>query len=90
MAAKRTDIESQIAALQAQLDTADTDDEVWVKDDKGREVKVSGRRATGILAKLGLLDDDDAGDDDDDQGDDDDAKKDDKPAGAGYFNKRAK
>lgn len=86
---KRSDIQSQIEALQAQLDQADTDDEVWVKDDNGREVKVSGRRATSILGRLGLLDDD--GDDDDDAGDDDagdDVDDDKKPAGGGYFNRR--
>ncbi len=59
--AKRSDIEKQIADLQSQLDTADTDDEVWVKGEDNREYKVTGRRATGILGKLGLLEDDGAG-----------------------------
>lgn len=53
---KRSDVEAQIAALQAELDTADTDDEVWVKGDDGREYKVTGRRATSVLKKLGLAD----------------------------------
>lgn len=55
---KRSDVEAQIAALQAELDTADTDDEIWVKGDDNREYKVTGRRATSILGKLGLLGDD--------------------------------
>lgn len=53
---KRSDVEAQIAALQAELDTADTDDEIWVKGDDGREYKVTGRRATSVLKKLGLSD----------------------------------
>jgi hypothetical protein len=55
-ARKRSDVEAQIAALQAELDTADTDDEIWVKGDDGREYKVTGRRATSVLKKLGLAD----------------------------------
>lgn len=53
---KRADVQAQIAALQAELDTADTDDEVWVKGDDDREYKVTGRRATSILKRLGLAD----------------------------------
>lgn len=56
-ARKRSDVEAQIAALQAELDTAETDDEVWVKGEDGREYKVTGRRATSVLKKLGLADD---------------------------------
>jgi hypothetical protein len=89
----RAQIEAQIAELQGQLDTADTDDEVWVKDERGREFKVAGRRATSLLGRLGLLDDD--GEDDSDESDDPDedgasGKKDPKPGGGGYFAKRRK
>lgn len=95
---KRSDIEAQIAALQSQLDEADTDDEVWVKDDSGREIKVTGKRATSVLARFAdLWDSEDAGDGDDD-GDDDKGAKDSKggagkekdktPAAGGYFGRR--
>lgn len=82
--ATRSEIEKQMAALQAELDKADTDDEIWVKGDDNREYKVTGRRATGILGKLGLLDDGKA---DDDGGEPDEDEPDEEPAG-GYFRKR--
>lgn len=88
--ARRSDIERQIADLQAQLEGADTDDEVWIKDESGREVKVTGRRATSVLERFKDLweqaGDDDAGDDD--AGDDDAGGEDPKPKGGGYFSKR--
>lgn len=101
--AKRSDIQAQIEALQAQLDDADTDDEVWVKDSSGREVKVTGKKATSILGRFAdLWDTEDHGGDDDDSDDDDDDKggaggskaggkgtpKDKKPASGGYFGRR--
>ncbi len=47
----RKEIEEQIAALTAELENADTDDEVWVKEGS-REFRISGRRATSILARF--------------------------------------
>jgi hypothetical protein len=52
---KRSDIEKQIAVLQAELDGADTDDEIWIKDPSGHEIKVSGKRATAVLGKYSKL-----------------------------------
>lgn len=50
MAAKtRAQIEAQIAALQGELDGADTDDEVWLQEDGGPAVRVTGKRATSVL-----------------------------------------
>lgn len=89
--AKRSDIERQIAALQAELEGADTDDEVWIKDGD-HEIKVSGKRATAILGRFkGLWESEpeagasEDGDDGDDQGDD---EKDPQPGGGGYFKRR--
>lgn len=48
---KRSDIERQITELQAQLEQADTDDEVWIRDGD-HEIKVSGKRATAILGRF--------------------------------------
>lgn len=91
MAGKRGDIERQIAALQAELANADTDDEVWIRDGD-HEIKVSGKRATAILGRFkGLWEsepeagDADGDDDGDDQGDD---QKDPQPDGGGYFKRR--
>lgn len=94
MAGKRTrsQIEAELAALQSELDGADTDDEVWVKGPDGHEVKVTGRRATNVLSRFGsLFDAPDAGadggdgtDEDGDQGDEDDPA----PSGGGYFKRR--
>ena len=95
MAKHRADIEAQIAALQQELDQADTDDEVWIKDGD-REIKVTGRRASSVLARFSDLweekteDQADGGDDqDEDQDDDADTPPDKKPAAGGYFGKRA-
>lgn len=87
--AKKSDIQSQIDALQAELADADTDDEVWVKEG-GREIKISGKRATGILSKFADLWKDDTEDGDGDGDEDEDVKDDKKPGGQGYFGKRAK
>lgn len=85
----KAQIQQQIDALTAQMDDADTDDEVWVKDETGREVKVTGKRATSILDRFAdLWKDDDADAGDGDKGDKGDGDKDDKPAGGGYFGRR--
>jgi hypothetical protein len=66
MARSRDEIQQQIAALQAELDGGD-DLELWVKDEKGRETRLTGAHAKRWLAKLGL--DDDGGDQDQGDGD---------------------
>ena len=86
--AKRSDIEKQIADLQSQLDTADTDDEIWVKDADGKEYKVTGRRATGILGKLGLLEDDAAGEAEEGEDEADEPSTDTKGYGFGRRSKK--
>lgn len=86
--AKRSDIEAQIAALQSELDTADTDDEIWVKDDNGREFKVTGRRATSVLKKLGIHDIADDAEGQGDEGEEADENADPAPGKDGYFGRR--
>ena len=66
-------------------DDEDEGTEVWVKNDKGHEVKLTGAKARKFMAQFGV-DDDDEDQGDDDQDDDD--TKDKKPAGGGYFGKR--
>lgn len=83
---KRSDIEAQIAKLQADLDGADTDDEIWLQDGSGPAIKVTGKRATTILSKYAHLWEEATGDDDQDG--DEGEKQDEKPAGGGYFGKR--
>lgn len=63
--ATKAQLAKQIQALQAEMDTADTDDEVWIKGDDGVEIKVTGQRATSILGRYGHLWE--SGEDDDDQ-----------------------
>lgn len=62
----KKDIQAQIDALTAQLDTADDDGaetELWVKDEKGRETRLTGAHAKKWLKNLGLEDDEpEAGD----------------------------
>lgn len=52
--AGRKEIEEQIATLQKQLDTAGSDDEVWIKEGE-REFKVTGERAGKILGRFADL-----------------------------------
>lgn len=54
MAVRKSDVERQIAALQAQLDSAESDDEVWIKDGD-HEIKVTGNRASTILGRFSKL-----------------------------------
>jgi hypothetical protein len=59
----RADIEAQIAALQQQLEAEGDDTELWVRDEKGRETKLTGALAKRWLKTLGLEDEPDpAGD----------------------------
>jgi hypothetical protein len=51
MAKTRSQIEAQMAALQAELEGADTDDEVWIREEDGPAIRVSGKRATAVLDK---------------------------------------
>lgn len=84
---KRSAIEQQIAALQAELENADTDDEVWLKDETGHEIKVSGKRATTILSRFSKLwETEDSGEGGEEEAEEE--KPDPKPAGGGYFGKR--
>lgn len=95
----RSDIEKQIADLQAQLDSAGDGDEVWVKDENGREFKFTGDRAASIITKFADLfstgDGGDGGDggqgdgggDGGDKGAGGKGTKDKRPAG-GYFGRR--
>ena len=96
--AKRTDIEKQIAALQAELDGADTDDEIWIKDGD-HEIKVSGKRATSVLSRYAHLwetnedapteSEEDASSDAEDSEDATDVVAEDaKPAQRGYFGRK--
>jgi hypothetical protein len=57
--AKKSEIQSQIDALTAQLDSADPDEdtELWVRDEKGRETRLTGSNAQKWLKGLGLVDD---------------------------------
>lgn len=92
MAAKRSDIEKQIAALQAELEGADTDDEIWIKDESGHEIKVSGKRATTVLnrfAKLWETEGDEEDEDEDEQEEADDKGAKDAKTG-GYFKSKGK
>lgn len=91
----RAQLEAAMAELQAELDGADTDDEVWIKEGD-REFKVTGRRATTVLGRFkDLWEESDAsagqGDQDgdgDDQDDDDDQADDQPGGGTSYFRRR--
>ena len=89
--ASRKEIEDQIAALQQELESADTDDELVIEEN-GRRFHIKGKRATKALSRFADLwpDDDKSdegdGDEGDDDGDGDDA--DPAPKGGGYFNRR--
>jgi hypothetical protein len=85
MAARtRAQVEADMASLQAELDGADTNDEVWIKDDSGREIKVTGRRATTVLSRFGdLFQEPSADGEGQGEGDEEDPK----PAG-GYFGRK--
>jgi hypothetical protein len=81
-----------MSELQAELDGAGDDDEVWVREGE-REFKFTGKRASSIVGRFADLfepkADADAGADDADA-DDADAGADDAPAGSGGYFKRRK
>lgn len=77
MTVRKSDVERQIAALQAQLADADSDDEIWIKDGD-HEIKVTGNRATTVLQRFAKLWETDEGGDEGDEGD----EKQDPPAAA--------
>jgi hypothetical protein len=87
--AKRSDIEKQMAELQKQLDTADTDDEIWIKDESGHEIKVTGRRATSVLNRYAKLFEEKAEEGEEEEGQEEEEEKDPAPP-AGYFGRKAK
>ena len=88
---KRSDIEAQISALQAELDKADTDDEIWIKDDSGREIKVTGRRATTVLSRFGDLFTEPAGEEGQgEEGGEGQGEEGDPTPVGGYFGRRRK
>ena len=96
--ATKAEIQAQIDALTASMDDADGDDEVWVKDESGREFKFTGSRAGSIIEKFGDLFAPAAAAGDGKDGKDggagaggDAGGKDKKPAdGGGYFGRKGK
>lgn len=78
----RAQIEAQIAALQGELDGADTDDEVWLQEDGGPAVRVTGKRATSVLNRYAHM-----WADDEPEGDPE-PEPDPEPQGAGIFKRR--
>lgn len=62
----------------------DSSTEVWVKNDKGHEVKLTGAKARKFMAQFGV-DDDDEGEGEEEE---EETTSDRKPAGGGYFAKR--
>ena len=85
--ATKAEIQAQIDALSAELESAESDDEVIVEEN-GRRVHFKGSKATGILNKFKDLWEEPAAAGDGDGGDGDGTPKDPKPAGGGYFSKR--
>lgn len=89
---KREDLQSQIEALQAELDGADDDDvELWVEHERGGKnvrTKLSGSHAKGWLDDLfGTSEKKEESEEGEEE--DEDTKKDKKPASGGsYFAKR--
>lgn len=87
--AKKSEIEAQIAALQKDLESADTDDEIWIKDESGREVKVTGRRATSVLSRFAdLWDSDETAESEQSDGEKDTSSEKTDARPAGYFGRR--
>jgi hypothetical protein len=76
----RDEIQAQIDALTKQLQDDDEGTELWVKDEKGRETKLTGAYARKWLRNLGLEDDEPQGDG---QGDEPDPAQADPPPSGG-------
>lgn len=81
--ATKAEIQAQIEELTKSLDSADDGDEVelWVKDEKGRETKLTGAYAKKWLKALGLEDDEPPADGQDPDGGDGKTPEDPPPAG---------
>jgi hypothetical protein len=87
MAARtRAQVEADMARLQAELDGADTDDEVWIREDGHPAVQVKGKRATTILSRYSKLWEEDDPADGEEEGEEGDVE-DPKPSG-GYFGRK--
>lgn len=85
---KREDLQAQIEALQAEMDAADDDVELWVEHERnGKAVKtrLSGSHAKSWLADL-FPSADNGGQGEDEEEPEELPEK--KPAGGGYFGKR--
>lgn len=78
---------AQLADRQKAEDEADSGLEVWARNDKGHEVKLTGTRARKFLASFGLDDEEGQGDG---QAAEEEEEADDPPGGAGYFKSRGK
>lgn len=91
MARLTTQEREQLAALAEKAKAEEAEDqgyEIWVKNEKGHQVKMTGAKARKFMAQFGVDDDEDEPEDEG-QGDEDD-EPDDKPAGGGYFKTRGK
>lgn len=91
--AKRSEIQAQIEALNAELEGAEDDDdeyEVWMRNDKGQETRVPGSRAAGWLKdNFGISLKDEAPPAGGEGGEGGEGgPKDPKPKAGGYFSKR--
>jgi hypothetical protein len=84
----RDEIQAQIDALTAQLND-DDDVELWVKDEKGRETKLTGAYAKKWLKSLGLEDDEPQGGDGDGS-DGSEPPEDPPPAGNSVWGRKSK
>lgn len=81
------DLEAEVEAFRKKLQAKKKGggDEVWVRHESGTEVKITGERATNVLAKFGdLFDAPAAPDEGDDGGDEGDTP----PKSGGVFGKR--
>lgn len=57
---KRTkaELEAAMAALQGEIDGAEPDEEVWIMGEDNVQIKLTGQRASSVLAKFSHLFDD--------------------------------
>ena len=92
MARLTTAEREQLAALAEKAKAEEMEDqgyEIWVKNEKGHQVKMTGAAARRFMAQFGVDDDEDGQDDEGDETEDED-EPDDKPVGGGYFKTRGK